>query len=108
MYLITCILRTSQQVLQFHFDQFKDADRFIKSECVPNSPAVVKIEDDYGCKSLIRTEEIAGIFLTDLDKEMEAQEKVQWAKVQNDMKIQKKAQEHPGARILQAPSGLRA
>ncbi len=107
LHLVTILLRTSQQLFQFHYDQFKDADKIVKNYEEADI-GILSVEDDYGSKAAIILTEIAGIILTDLDREMVAQEAVEWAKVQKDIKLQKKIQESPGARILQPPSGLRA
>lgn len=104
MILITVILKTSSQVIQFHFDQFKDADAVLKR--FKEDSADEFIEDDYGSKAYIVNEEIAGIFLTDLERELEANEKCQMAKIQLDIRIQKKIQQDPGARLLMPTRGV--
>jgi hypothetical protein len=107
MHLVTVLLKTSAQLFQFHYNQFKDADKVMK-DYEASDIGLLEIGDDYGGKALIAINEIAGIILTDLDKEMVAQEAVEWAKYQKDIKLQKKVQESPGSRILQPPSALRA
>jgi hypothetical protein len=113
MYLVTILLKTSSHLFQFHYDNFKDADkvRLYKddiSRLVESSSDFLTVEDSYGSKASIRIDEIAGIILTDLDREMIAQEAVEWSKYQKDIKLQKKVQESPAARILQPASTLRA
>lgn len=114
MYLITVLLKQSQQLFQFHYNNFKDANTVLTNygTVYPKSFDSVEnhflnVEDDYGGKAAISMPEIAGIILTDVDREMEAQKAVDWAKIGKDIKLQKRVQENPSARVLQAPSGLR-
>lgn len=107
MYIVTVLVKSSQQLWQFHYNQFKDADKVMKN--FENSDiGLHNIEDDFGGRALIEINEIAGLILTDVDREMVAHEVVEWAKIQKDIKLQKKVQESPGARILQSASALRA
>lgn len=103
MYLITVILQHTQQLLQFHFKQFKDADKVIKKMSIKNESwetGALDIEDDYGSIGCIAKAAIAGVFLTDLSLEMEAHEIVDMAKLRKDLRVQKKRMEDPALRIM--------
>lgn len=45
MYIVTVLLKTSPHLLQFHFDQFKDANAAM------NKAFGNEVEDDYGSKA---------------------------------------------------------
>ena len=100
MYLITLTLRQNNHTPQFHYDQFKDADSVLKRYDVQSVEAFV-VEDDYGSgKAVVSPADIAGIFLTELDREMAAQEIAQMAKIQSDLRLRKKVSQDPSARLM--------
>ena len=105
MFIISILLRQSPQVFLLHYDQIKDADAVVKRYS-DGRVTLFAAEDDYGSKAVIETIEITGLILTEIDREMAAQEVVKWAEINRDIKLQKKVQESPGARILQ-PQGVR-
>lgn len=104
MYLITIILKSAPHVLQFHFDHFKDAEKTLVPPDI-SGPAL-SIQDAYGSKAYVVHSEIAGIFLTNLDKEMEAQEKVELAKMNKDFKLRKKLAENSTSRLMVPGGGV--
>src|SRR5579862_7626863 len=98
MILITVILRGTVQLLQFHFKQFKDADKVLAGFSATDD--MVKIHDDYNSKAIICKTEIAGIFLTDLSAEMDAHEIVDLAKTKKDLRVRKRQMEDPAMRLM--------
>lgn len=84
MNLVTVFLKVNPQVLQFHFDKYEDAVKAKKSlsECG-------LVGDDYGGQATLMVEEIAGIVITDMAREMSAHERVDCEKMRKDVRVQK-------------------
>lgn len=93
MNLVTIILKSSPHVLQFHFDKYSDAERAMNR----TNDDRAEISDDYGSKASIIMSEVAGVFLTDLRREMEASEIVELEKHRKDIRIGKKMQSEQNA-----------
>ena len=91
MFLLTVILESTPQLLQFHYDERHKADHALDKLDEPSSK--IEIVDDYGSRALIITKGIAGIFVTDLDREIDASEIVEAEKMKSQMRVQKKVQE---------------
>lgn len=89
MNLITIILKSSPHVLQFHFDKYADAEKAMRGSSLEG---YFTYSDDYGSKAVVSSDEIAGIFLTDLSREMSAHEAVEIEKHRKDIRVGKKMQ----------------
>lgn len=88
MFLVTVILKSSQHVLQFHFNELKTANAQIDK--YDSKDASIVIEDSFGSRGNLVRSEISAMFLTDLDREMDAAEIVDLARYKKDMKVQTK------------------
>jgi hypothetical protein len=95
MHIVTVIIKNSPHLLQFHFDHFAQADKAMRQ----SSTGATTMEDDYGSKCNLNPEDVSAIFITDLDKEFEASEKVELAKVARDNRIRKKVAQDPAMRL---------
>lgn len=102
MYIVTVVLRSTSQLLQFNFDNRHEAEEAL-GKFVEDS--MISIDDDYGSSARIDSTEIAGMFLTDIDREFEAQEKRQMSQIQMDIRIKKKLSQDPSARLLMPAMG---
>lgn len=100
MNLVTVILKSSPHVLQFHYDKYVDA---VKAKTKLAAEGV--IEDDYGSQATVIIGEIAGVFLTDLYREMTAQELIEVEKHRKDISVGKKMQAEANSGIAM-PRGL--
>lgn len=109
MVVITVLLKNNPQFMQFYFEHFKDADKVLQSieELQTFGRGSLLIEDDYGGKGIISWVDVAGLCLTDYEKEIEAKEKLEWEKIQMQVRLQKKLQESPAAKLLVPQQGLR-
>lgn len=103
MFIVTIILKSTPQLLQFNFDTLDNALTHYSSYDELSSQFA--ISDDYGSSAIVKTGEIAGVFMTDLDREMEAAEKNEMSKIKKDINIRKKLQQDPAARILMPAQG---
>ena len=85
MWIISFMFRSNPQIMQFHYDvEDRARKQFEKAKnWSPHDRAVV-IDDDYNSEAAIRIDDIAGIFLTDVAREMVARKK--------DVASQRKAQ----------------
>lgn len=97
MFLVTVILKSTPQILQFHFNELKTAKNAMRAD--NETDGVTLINDSYGSEAQILRAEIAGMFLTDLDREIEASEQVETAKLAAQMRSQRKAQEQAQSKI---------
>lgn len=106
MHILTILLKSNPQVLQFHFDHYKDADKVLAAYRLGGgfSDGLFKVDDDYGSKSATKEGDIAGIFITDLNREMKAHEAVELAKYSKDYQVQKKVKEMIPGTSLHMPS----
>lgn len=76
MWIISFMFRSNPQVMQFHYDVEERARKqFIKAKDWSPHDRTAEIEDDYNSQAAIRIDDIAGIFLTDVAKEMVAKKK---------------------------------
>jgi hypothetical protein len=70
------MFRSNPQVMQFHYDvEDRARKQFAKAKNWEPSLRAAEIEDDYNSEAIIRIDDIAGIFLTDVAKEMVAKKK---------------------------------
>lgn len=90
MFLVTVILKSTPHVLQFHFDKYADGEKMLNRYA--EADPLLSIDDNYGSKSLIDIQEIAGVFLTDLSREMAAHEAVEVEKHRKDIRVNKRMQ----------------
>lgn len=96
MYIISVIFKSCQHVAQFHFEQSEDAASVLSQD---RSESFF-IEDDYGSIGHFNPGEIASIILTDLDRELEAQNKCNLARAQAQARLQKQINQDPANRLL--------
>lgn len=92
MWIISFMFRSNPQVMQFHYDVEERARKqFAKAKNWSPHDRAAEIEDDYNSEAVIRIDDIAGIFLTDVAKEMVAQKKDVTAKTKARMMGEKEA-----------------
>ena len=84
---LTIILTHSPHPLQFHFDKYADAAKYLD---VLASDTIC-IHDDYNCQAVISPSAIAAAIVTDVEQEMKAHEEVAIEKIRSDMRTNKKA-----------------
>lgn len=94
MNLITVLLKVSPHVVQFHFDKYADAEKVLNKygALFNEATSLLSIDDDYGSKAIINSHDIAGMFLTDLEREMKAHADVEIEKHRKDIRVGKKMQ----------------
>lgn len=90
MYLITIILKNGQHLLQFHFDDEMKARKVMEN--YHSSSLSLEISDSYGSVGSVEVDKIAAIFLTDLEREMNASEIVDVSRYRKDIRVQAKVQ----------------
>lgn len=108
MNLITIILKSSPHVLQFHFDKYADAEICMREIVLKANKLDIDgviLRDDYGSMAAIVKDEIAGIFITDLIREMSAHEAVEVEKHRKDIRVGKKMQAEQNSGLA-IPRGL--
>ena len=76
MHIISFMFKSNQQVMQFHYDLEADARKhFEKTKDWNATDRAIEIVDNYGSRAVIRIDDIAGVFMTDLSKEADAMKK---------------------------------
>ena len=100
MILLTVLLKHSPHVIQLHFNSHKDAEKRLNVFNSAPTGDLTPLDDDYGCFALIERHEVAGVFLTDLEREMAAHHDVDVCKHKKDMKVAKTMQHDPATRLL--------
>lgn len=105
MILITVIFKGHGQLAQFNFDDPAEAEVALDAYRFSDAGGF-EIRDDYGCAGCFAAAEVAGVILTDLDKEMEAAEKNELTRIKKDIAVRKKLQADPGARLLMPQGGM--
>lgn len=92
MFILTYLFKNSQQAIQLHFDKLQSA--------IDGMNRTGNIHDDYGCIAYIDRASVGAYYVTDLEKELEAQEKSELMKARAMMRAQNKAKSDPGLMIL--------
>lgn len=101
MWIISFMFRSNPQVMQFHYDDSERAKKqFSKAKNWSPNERAAEIEDDYNSHAVIRIDDIAGIFLTDVAKEMVARKKDVTAQTKANMMGEMEARKAIGNMVL--------
>lgn len=104
MNLVTIIFKNSQHCVQLHYDKYADSE---KAMTQLRTAGFSNIDDDYGCKARINTDDVSAVFLTDLDREMAAHEEVEISKHRKDIRVTKTIQREQQSGVI-APRNVLA
>lgn len=97
------MFRSNPQVMQFHYDvEDRARKQFTKSKNWSPNDRTAEIEDDYNSQAVIRIDDIAGIFLTDVAKEMVARKKDITSQRKAQMMGEKEAMQSMGQMVMPA------
>lgn len=93
MYIVTYLFRTAQHAIQLHFN---DLDSAVKAMGTGEG----EVKDAYGCVADVNSADVVCVYVTDLEHELEAQEKIEMMKAKAMIRAQNKAKSDPGLLIM--------
>jgi hypothetical protein len=109
MHIISFMFRDNPQVMQFHYDLEGNARKeYDKLLSWNSADKVVVMGDDYGSNAVVRIDDLVGVFLTDISKEMVAHQKTRTNQLKAEMNAQREAQKSSGNIVPANPSGLKS